>query len=100
MKIANGCDNRLVAEILSLKALQDQNSLFRDPLRIEMVSWMSAAAGNHCEIFALAHGSTMVAGLITFIDGEWRRLYTTYYDRRWATYSPRVSLLNYVIVLS
>jgi len=100
MKIANGCESRLVTEILSLKAMQEDKSLFRDPLRIEMVSRMAAASGNHCEIFALTHGSTIVAGLITFIDGEWRRLYTTYYDRRWAKYSPGVSLVNYVIGLS
>jgi len=100
MKIANGCESRLVTEILSLKAMQEDKSLFRDPLRIEMVSRMAAAAGNHCEIFALTHGSTIVAGLITFIDDGWRRLYTTYYDRRWAKYSPGVSLVNYVIGLS
>ena len=65
-----------------------------------MISQMGATLGNRCEIFALTHGSTMVAALITFIDGQFRRLYTTYYDAQWAKASPGVSLVNHVIGLS
>jgi CelD/BcsL family acetyltransferase involved in cellulose biosynthesis len=100
MKIATASDGRLITEILSLKAKQDANSLFHDLLRIEVLCQMAALAGNRCEIFALTNGSTIVAALITFIDGEWRRLYTTYYDARWGKSSPGVSLVNHVIGLS
>jgi CelD/BcsL family acetyltransferase involved in cellulose biosynthesis len=100
MRLSTGSDGALVKEILKLKASQDEKSLFHDPLRIEMVCEMATVLENGCEIFALIDGSTIVAGLITFIDGDWRRFYTTYYDARWAKFSPGVSLVNHVIGLS
>jgi CelD/BcsL family acetyltransferase involved in cellulose biosynthesis len=100
MKVASGHDARLIREVLTLKAKQNANSLFRDPLRIEMICQMAANVGDRCEIFSLTSGSAIAAALITFIDGPWRRLYTTYYDARWAKHSPGVSLVNHVIRLS
>ena len=48
---------------------------------------------SRCEIFALEHGSTLAAALVTFRDADWRRFYTIFYDRQWARFSPGVSLL-------
>jgi CelD/BcsL family acetyltransferase involved in cellulose biosynthesis len=86
MKVASGHDARLIREVLTLKAKQ--------------ICQMAANVGDRCEIFSLTSGSAIAAALITFIDGPWRRLYTTYYDARWAKHSPGVSLVNHVIRLS
>ena len=62
-----------------------------------MACAMAQISADQCEIFMLLKGATMVAALLTYLDQRCRRLYTTYYDRRWAKYSPGVSLLHHVI---
>ena len=97
LKVSSGDDVSLVRSIYQSKALQDNSSLFHDPLRIEMACAMAQISADQCEIFLLLKGATMVAALLTFVDQRCRRLYTIYYDRHWAKYSPGVSLLHHVI---
>ena len=85
----------LVRRMYGLKARHESGSLFRDPLRIEAVAQMTAIAPT--ELFTLEHDGDLVAAVLTFIDGHVCRFYGTYYDARWARYSPGVSLLYRVI---
>jgi CelD/BcsL family acetyltransferase involved in cellulose biosynthesis len=88
----------IVRQIYERRAQQsDGEDLFRDPLRVEFMVAVCREAGNSCEVFALEHGGTLVAALVTFRDHEFRRFYTAYYDRSWARYSPGVSLLFEIV---
>jgi CelD/BcsL family acetyltransferase involved in cellulose biosynthesis len=78
----------IVREIYERRARESAwDELFRDPLR---VAFMIAVCG---EVFTFEHGGTLAAALVTFRDHDFRRFYTTYYNRSWARYSPGVSLL-------
>lgn len=84
----------IVRQIYERRAQQSgRHELFRDPLRVEFMVAVCRESGSACEIFALEHGSTLAAALVTFRDRDFRRFYTTYHDQRWARYSPGVSLL-------
>jgi CelD/BcsL family acetyltransferase involved in cellulose biosynthesis len=98
LKMRRGNDSALVRIIYDAKS-QQGGSLFADPIRMAMVTAMINAAGDDCEIFTLESGATLVAALVTFIDGQWRRLYTTYHDENpaWAKYSPGLSLIHSVM---
>ena len=71
----------------------------RDPLRIQMLTAMARTQPEACEIFTLEEGSVVVAALVTFIDGRWRRFYTTYHDcnERWTKHSPGLALIHQVV---
>ena len=84
-----------VRRMYGLKARQESGSLFRDPLRIEAVVQMAASGPS--EVFTIENDSDLVAAILTFIDGDVCRFYGTYYDDRWARYSPGASLLYRVI---
>lgn len=87
-------DAPIVAQIYRMRRAQSTPSgLFHDPLRGEFMVAACRAEGSSCEVFALEHGSTLAAALVTFCDGEWRRCYTIFYDHGWARFSPGVSLL-------
>jgi len=87
-------DSPLVSEVYRLRRAQSTPSgLFHDPSRGEFMVAICRAEGARCEVFALEHGSTLAAALVTFRDGQWRRCYTIFYDHRWARFSPGVSLL-------
>lgn len=88
------CD--LVRRMYELKAQHESGSLFRDPLRIEALVEMAASA--RTEVFTIEHDGEIVAAVLTFIDDDVCRFYGTYYDARWARYSPGVSLLYRVIL--
>ncbi len=49
--------------------------------------------GNACEIYTLEKDASLVAGLVTFRDGDTRRFYTIYFNPAWARYSPGQALL-------
>jgi CelD/BcsL family acetyltransferase involved in cellulose biosynthesis len=97
LKKHQGDNSTLARRIYELKSRQGE-SLFGDPIRVEMLIAMINAADD-CEIFTLESGSTLVAALVTFIDGQWRRLYTTYHDQdpEWAKHSPGLSLIHSVM---
>jgi CelD/BcsL family acetyltransferase involved in cellulose biosynthesis len=87
-------DSPIVSEIYRLRRVQSTASgLFHDPLRGEFMVAVCGVEGSKCEVFALEHGSTLAAALVTFRDAGWRRCYTIFYDYRWARFSPGVSLL-------
>lgn len=87
-------DSQIVPEIYRLRRAQSTPAgLFHDPLRCDFMIATCRAEGSECEVFALEHGPTLAAALVTFRDCEWRRCYTIFYDQRWARFSPGVSLL-------
>lgn len=84
----------VVRQIYERRARQfDDGELFRDPKRVEFMVATCREMDNACDVFTLEDGSTLVSALVTFRDGNFRRLYTTYYDREWARYSPGVGLM-------
>src|SRR5437868_8469954 len=87
-------DSPIVSGIYRLRTAQSSaNELFHDPRRAEFMIAACNTEASRCEIFALEHGSTLAAALVTFRDADWRRFYTIFYDRQWARFSPGVSLL-------
>jgi CelD/BcsL family acetyltransferase involved in cellulose biosynthesis len=92
-------DHDLLRYIYAQKAAQ-QGSLFADTARQQMAVAMLESIGTRCEVFTLETAGTLVAALITFIDGGWRRCYTTYFDPAWQKYSPGAVLLHEVVKLT
>ncbi|HKU25983.1 MAG TPA: GNAT family N-acetyltransferase [Candidatus Sulfotelmatobacter sp.] len=83
-----------VRRIYDLRSRQSiPGELFHDRRRVDFMVAVCTEEGSRCEVFTLEHGGTLAAALITFRDADFRRFYTTYYDRNWARYSPGVSLL-------
>jgi CelD/BcsL family acetyltransferase involved in cellulose biosynthesis len=84
----------IVREIYQRRARQmGGDELFRDSLRVAFMVAVCREEASNCEVFTLEHGGTLAAALVTFRDRDFRRFYTTYYDRAWARYSPGVTLL-------
>ncbi len=79
----------------------DANNLFRDERRREFMVAIAAAEAENCRVFTLEDGvGCIVAGLVTFLDGDIRRFYTIYFDPDWAAYSPGVALVFEATTLS
>jgi CelD/BcsL family acetyltransferase involved in cellulose biosynthesis len=68
-------------------------NVFLDLLRCEFMVAAAAMEGDECEIYTLQKQDALVAGLVTFNDGDTRRFYTTYFNPEWAHYSPGQALL-------
>ncbi|MGE5113084.1 MAG: GNAT family N-acetyltransferase [Acidobacteriaceae bacterium] len=90
----SGSNQALIRTIYDRKASQEvPTNLFRDPLRREFMAAIAAQPEAHCEVFTYESAGELVAALVTFRDGDVRRFYTTYFDRRWASQSPGQVLL-------
>ena len=83
----------LLQRIYQLKAAQLPANLFRDASRINFLAAAARLGEAPCDVYTLSQGSTLVAALVTFRDGNIRRFYTTYYDHSWAHFSPGIVLL-------
>ena len=90
----------LLQRIYQLKAAQLPANLFRDAARINFLTAAARLGEAPCDVYTLAQGSTLIAALVTFRDGNTRRFYTTYYDHVWAHFSPGIVLLFEVTRLS
>jgi CelD/BcsL family acetyltransferase involved in cellulose biosynthesis len=86
---------RVVRRMYELKGRSEDGSLFTDSLRIDAVVQLAATAD--CELHTIEKDDEFVAAILTLIDENVCRFYGTYYDERWAVYSPGVSLLYRVI---
>lgn len=102
--ICTGGDRELVRRLYVSKANQFAsrgNGIFGDTARQDFMIAVAAAEGKACEIFTLLTDTgNLVAGLVTFRDGGWRRFYTIYFDRAWARYSPGMTLIYEVTAQS
>jgi CelD/BcsL family acetyltransferase involved in cellulose biosynthesis len=89
-----GTNASLVRYIYDRKAaqvLEGGENLFADSHRRDFL--VAAAGLGECDVFTLESAGSLVAALVTFRDGSFRRFYTTYYDHAWAHYSPGIALL-------
>lgn len=94
LKVYNGTDRGLIRAIYEKKARQNgADNLFLDPVRIDFMERVAQIEAERCEIFVFEKDEQIVAALITFRDGNYRRFYTTYYDYEWSRYSPGMELL-------
>lgn len=94
----SGKHHRLVEIIYRAKSASA--GLFEDDLRRAFMTRICAASPVACEIFTLEQGSSLVAALVTFRDGDVRRFYTTYFDPEWSRYSPGLALLLHATAAS
>jgi CelD/BcsL family acetyltransferase involved in cellulose biosynthesis len=96
-RISSGGDSELVRRIYDSKRMQvaahGQTNIFLDPLRCKFMVAAAAMEADGCQVFALDRHGELVAGLVTFDDGDMRRFYTTYFNPAWSHYSPGQVLL-------
>lgn len=100
----SGSESEQVRRIYQLKCDQfasDANNVFRDERRREFMVAVAALEAEKCQVFTLEDAvGCIVAGLVTFLDGDIRRFYTIYFDPEWAVYSPGVALVFEATALS
>jgi hypothetical protein len=96
----DGSHSRLLRTIYRVKAEQDPDSLFRDPLRREFMVQAALLDPTRVEIFALENGSHLGAALVTIVDRGARRFYTCWFSPELAKHSPALSLIYEVTRLS
>lgn len=87
-----GQDAKLLEEVYRCKGAQN-GALFTDHLRRDFICSIAKTEGSNCEVFTFEKDNRIIAALVTFRDGNYRRLYTTYYDHQWARYSPGIELI-------
>jgi CelD/BcsL family acetyltransferase involved in cellulose biosynthesis len=93
-RVHSGDEAKLAEHIYQCKGRQGgAGSLFADDPRRAFMCAIAQREGPNCEIFTFEKGSNLIAALVAFRDGTYRRFYTTYYDRQWARYSPGIELL-------
>ncbi len=83
---------RFIYESKGQQAASHEN-LFQDPSRREFMIQIAAEEESRCEIFTYETHTQLVAAMVTFRDDQVRHFYTTYYDARWADFSPGQLLL-------
>ena len=100
----SGSESERVSRIYQLKCDQfadDANNVFRDQRRRDFMVAVAAIEAEKCQVFTLEDaGGCIVAGLVTFLDGDIRRFYTIYFNPGWAVYSPGVALVFEATALS
>ncbi|HKW76949.1 MAG TPA: GNAT family N-acetyltransferase [Terriglobales bacterium] len=93
MQRYEGSQPGLLAHIYQLKAAQDPNSLFHDPLRVQFMARAAHLLPQHFEIFTLECGRDMAAAVVTLRDGHVRRFYTGWFAPELSKHSPCLSLI-------
>jgi CelD/BcsL family acetyltransferase involved in cellulose biosynthesis len=86
-------ERELVSWLYEQKGRRNAHNLFADPLRRAFMQAAVRLPCLRCEIFTLELKGNILAALVTFLDGRWRRFYTIYFDERWAKSSPGFALL-------
>jgi len=95
IKKVNGTPE-LVRRIYREKAKEPSRhgpNVFRDERCVEFMTVAASIPRTRCELFVLKSGDTPIAALVTFIDGNVRRFYTTWMDFAWNKHSPGIALL-------
>ena len=95
-----GSHSQLLRTIYELKAEQDRQSLFRDPLRREFMVEAALLQPQRVQIFTLESGSRLAAALVTLLDPGVRRFYTCWFAPELSRHSPALSLIYEVSRLS
>ena len=104
LHIHPGTDSAAVRHLYDCKRTHfasDSDNLFLDQPRCEFMVIAAAIEQSRCELFTLENDAgTLVAGLVTFRDGNVRRCYTIYFRPEWARCSPGIALLYEVTARS
>jgi hypothetical protein len=93
MRSYSGDHSALVRSIYERKAVQDPQSLFHDPLRLEFLVNAARLRATAFEVFALERGSCLAAALVTLRDGGVRRFYTGWFSPEFERLSPAITLI-------
>jgi CelD/BcsL family acetyltransferase involved in cellulose biosynthesis len=97
LRVHTGESSELVRYLYNCKAEQfpaDENNVFRDAKRRQVMVDLAALQAGDCEVFTLqSEDEILIAGLVTFRDGGWRRFYTIYFDPAWSAFSPGILLV-------
>jgi CelD/BcsL family acetyltransferase involved in cellulose biosynthesis len=83
----------LVRFIYRKKAAQDQNSLFRDPARVEFMVNAAILLQDRFEIFTLEDEASIAAALVVLREERCRRFYTGWFAPQLEKHSPALSLI-------
>jgi len=83
----------LVRFIYKQKAVQDPESLFHDPLRVEFLVQAAALLPDRFEIFTLEDECSIGAVIVTLRDNSCRRFYTGWFAPELEKHSPALSLI-------
>ena len=89
----DGDNPQLLRAIYGGKAVQDSNSLFHDPHRIQFLVNAALLQPEIFEIFTLEWGPQIGAALVTLLDGRTRRFYTGWFSPEIAKHSPALTLI-------
>lgn len=104
LHIRRGQDSAMVRHLYGCKRAHfatDSDNLFLDQRRCEFMVQAAALPESQCEVFSLENDrGALIAGLVSFRDGDVRRCYTIYFDPEWARYSPGIALLYEVTARS
>ena len=104
LHIRPGSDSATVRRLYDCKRnhfTAESDNIFTNTCRSEFMVAAAALQGSGCELFTLEKDDgTLVAGLVTFRDGEVRRFYTIYFHPEWARFSPGVALVYEVTARS
>lgn len=93
LKSYDGDNPQLLRAIYLGKAVQDPNSLFHDPDRIQFLVNAALLQPEIFEIFTLECGSQIGAALVTLLDGQTRRFYTGWFSPEIGKHSPALTLI-------
>jgi CelD/BcsL family acetyltransferase involved in cellulose biosynthesis len=83
----------LVRFIYRKKAAQDQDSLFRDPARVEFMVSAATLLQDRFEIFTLEDEASIAAALVVLREDGCRRFYTGWFAPQLEKHSPALSLI-------
>jgi CelD/BcsL family acetyltransferase involved in cellulose biosynthesis len=104
LRVHSGNDSAVVRHLYECKRTHfaaDTGNLFTDQRRCDFMVAAAALEGPSCEVFTLEQNDgTLIAGLVSFRDGDVRRFYTIYFHPEWARYSPGVALVYEVTARS
>lgn len=89
----SAADSEFLRWLYRCKADADPESLFHDPLRIEMLVEAFAALKSDVEITTIERQGQIISAAIALRDRGHLRFYTNWYDTGWAHYSPGMVLL-------
>jgi GNAT acetyltransferase-like protein len=95
-----GPHSQLLRTIYELKAEQDRQSLFRDPLRREFMVEAALLQPQRVQVFTLESDGRLGAALVTLLDPGVRRFYTCWFAPELSKHSPALSLIYEVSRLS
>lgn len=103
LRAHSGAETDLIRRLYDLKSAQfaGPGNVLKDERRRNFLISAAGLEISRCEVFTLeSNGPELLAGLVTFRDGNIRRFYTIYFDAAWARNSPGVLLMYEVTARS